>query len=109
MSRYREIADALAREIRRGEYAPGAALPSEAELMGRFGTSRNTARRAIDALRREGLAITLRGRGSYVAARHAATALAEDLAELRGRERPEAQDHAEAAELYARGWRRIGP
>ena len=44
------IHDTLAGEIGGGRYAPGAKLPTEAELAQRFGVNRHTVRRALAAL-----------------------------------------------------------
>ncbi|MFD0657147.1 GntR family transcriptional regulator [Thermocatellispora tengchongensis] len=46
--------------------SPGAALPSEPELVRRYGVSRPTVRKAIDTLVTDGLAYVMRGRGSFV-------------------------------------------
>jgi DNA-binding GntR family transcriptional regulator len=35
--------------------------------MGEYGISRDTVRKAMDVLREEGLAVTVQGKGSYVA------------------------------------------
>ena len=50
------IADAL----------PGAAAPSERDLVGRFGVARMTVRQALDALVAEGLLERVPGRGTFV-------------------------------------------
>ena len=42
-------------KILSGEFAPDSLLPSEAQLMARYGVSRPTVRNAISALRAEGL------------------------------------------------------
>ena len=62
--RYLDIAQEL-----RGRIAAGAAgaLPSEADLAQEFGASRVTVRRALDALRDEGLVTSRRGAGWFVA------------------------------------------
>lgn len=51
---YRRIADELRRDIAEGRLAPGASLPTEHELIRRFGVSRGTVRQARAALRAEG-------------------------------------------------------
>ncbi|HHB81205.1 MAG TPA: GntR family transcriptional regulator, partial [Aliiroseovarius sp.] len=43
---WKAIAETLAAEIARGHYAPGAKLPTEAQLARRFGVNRHTVRRA---------------------------------------------------------------
>lgn len=62
----RQIADALAAEISAGTLAPGERLPSETTLVQRFGVAKQTARAAVALLRRDGLAYSLPGRGSFV-------------------------------------------
>ncbi|MFZ5852974.1 MAG: GntR family transcriptional regulator [Chloroflexota bacterium] len=51
---HRLISDELAREVALGQPAIGEALPSESELMVRFGVSRGTIRQALAALRADG-------------------------------------------------------
>jgi DNA-binding GntR family transcriptional regulator len=64
---YRQIAAILQRRIESGQYAPDTRIPTESELMEMFEVARSTARRAIAALREEGLIYTVPQRGSYVA------------------------------------------
>lgn len=58
------------RDIRRridvGEFAPGSRIPSEAELVARYGVSRVTVRRAIEALGSDGYVHSRRGSGTFV-------------------------------------------
>jgi DNA-binding GntR family transcriptional regulator len=63
---YRQIAGILRRRIESGQYPPDARIPTESELMDAFEVARTTARRAIAALREEGLIYTVPQRGSYV-------------------------------------------
>lgn len=63
---YRQIAAAIRRRIESGEYAPGARIPTESELVERFEVARTTARRAVKLLREEGLVRTVPQRGTYV-------------------------------------------
>lgn len=49
--------------------APGAATPSERDLVDRFGVARMTVRQALDALVGEGVLVRHPGRGTFVAAR----------------------------------------
>jgi GntR family transcriptional regulator len=60
-----QIATALRREIEDGAYEPTGKLPSEAELMQRFGVSRVTARLAVGRLEDDGLIERRQGKGSY--------------------------------------------
>lgn len=60
-------------DIRGGRLGPGARLPTEQELTARMGVSRAVVREAIAALKADGLVVTRRGSGAYVAATPAAT------------------------------------
>ncbi len=62
--RYLDVADALRARIAAGNVGP---LPSEAELCGEFDVSRVTVRRALEALRDEGLVTSRQGAGWFVA------------------------------------------
>lgn len=64
--KYLAIRDWLVDRIARGEVARGAQLPSEHDLMARFGVSRVTARQALDELRSLGLVESRRGKGHFV-------------------------------------------
>lgn len=63
---YQQLAALLRQQINSGELSPGDRMPTEAELSGRFDTSRNTVRLAFDVLRNEGLITSQQGRGSFV-------------------------------------------
>lgn len=65
----RQIAADLSEAIRTGALAPGALLPSERELIERYGTSKSTASKAIALLQAEGLVTTEFGRGTFVRSR----------------------------------------
>lgn len=60
------MADELGEAIRRGDFRPANKLPSERELVQRYGTAPQTARQAIAQLKAEGLVIGFPGRGTYV-------------------------------------------
>lgn len=64
---WRQIQQALEAEIAGGAHAPGARLPTEAELSARFGVNRHTVRRAMEELEGRGLVRIEQGRGSFVA------------------------------------------
>ncbi|MGM0585800.1 MAG: phosphonate metabolism transcriptional regulator PhnF [Pseudomonadota bacterium] len=68
---WKQIRDALAGEIREGRWRAGDRLPSESALSARFGVNRHTLRRAMAALREEGLVHVRRGAGATVT--HATT------------------------------------
>ncbi len=63
---YLQISEILRNQIKAGAYCPGDLLPSENDLLDRFPVSRNTAQRAIEDLVRDGLAIRIQGKGTYV-------------------------------------------
>src|SRR5690606_20172913 len=60
----------------------GTLMPSEAELVERFGVSRITAKRALDDLAAEGLVARRRGRGTMVTHRYRPRALQAPLGSL---------------------------
>jgi GntR family transcriptional regulator len=64
---YHQLYDLLRSAILRGDWGPGAILPSESELLDRHQVSRATVRQALEALVQEGLIYRQRGRGSFVA------------------------------------------
>lgn len=66
--RYLDVADELRARLADGAYGPGGALPSEADLGADHGVSRVTVRRALEALRSEGLVTSRRGSGWFAAA-----------------------------------------
>lgn len=65
--RYREIADDLRGRIDDGAFTAGRLLPSEAELSGAYNVSRVTIRKALEALRSDGLVDSRQGFGWFVA------------------------------------------
>ncbi len=60
------VAATLIAEIEAGTYGAGDPIPSDPELVRRFGVARETARRAVGVLRDRGLVETVWGRGSFV-------------------------------------------
>jgi len=64
--KYRQILEKLQNEISSGRYKPGKRLPSEAELVRRFGASRMTVFRAMHELQAMGLVTRRVGSGTYV-------------------------------------------
>ena len=67
--------------ISAGNYSPGDRLPAERELIGSLGMSRNTLRKALDALERDGAIWRHVGKGTFVAA-HGGTSNTGSLADL---------------------------
>jgi GntR family transcriptional regulator len=65
--RYQAIADALRSRITSGDIPPGRLLPSESELSKEHDASRVTVRKALDALREQGLIDSRQGFGWFVA------------------------------------------
>ncbi|NJP64792.1 GntR family transcriptional regulator [Streptomyces spiramenti] len=63
---YLQIADDLAEQIRTGTLSAGDKLPSESELMKRYGVVAGTTRRAVAELRSLDLAETHHGKGTFV-------------------------------------------
>jgi DNA-binding FadR family transcriptional regulator len=63
---YRQIADQVAGLIARGEFPPGARLPTERELAQLLGVSRPSVREGLIALEVEGLVDVRVGSGIYV-------------------------------------------
>ncbi|GAA2227971.1 GntR family transcriptional regulator [Herbiconiux moechotypicola] len=61
-----QLAGLLRTAITAGELRPDQALPSEAELMGRFGISRTVVREALAELVRTGMIYKVRAKGSFV-------------------------------------------
>ena len=61
--------DALTEFIRAGGYAPGDRLPAERELIFNLGMTRNTLRRALEALENDGAIWRHVGKGTFVAAK----------------------------------------
>ena len=59
------IYDNLKKEIARGDYEPGARLPTEAELSRAYGVQRDTARSALKKLAEDGLIVKQSGKDSY--------------------------------------------
>ena len=65
-ARYRQVADALRNAIKRGEYPPGSALPSQPDLARQYNLNQTSINRAIALLRAEGLVRVEHGRGAFV-------------------------------------------
>lgn len=63
----RQLTDVLRSQIARGDFEPGAKIPSERELCEFYGISRTTVRAAVMSLVFEGLLVRHAGDGTYVA------------------------------------------
>lgn len=64
---YARVKDYLKQGLATGHWPPGALMPSEAELVARFGVSRMTVTRALRELQNEGLVTRVQGLGTYAA------------------------------------------
>ena len=64
---WRRIVEAVEQDITAGTLAPGARLPTEAQMSAQFAVNRHTVRRALEELSRNGLVRVEQGRGSFVA------------------------------------------
>jgi DNA-binding transcriptional regulator YhcF (GntR family) len=64
-----ELERLIEQRIRRGEYPPGARLPTVRELALSIGINKNTVVRAYQALERKGYLELIRGRGAFVSER----------------------------------------
>jgi len=65
LPKYLQIVESLRSGLQAGRYKDGARLPSEAELVRRFGVSRMTVVKAMQQLQQEGLLVRRAGSGSY--------------------------------------------
>ena len=65
--KYTDILEKVQEDIRSGRYIPGQRLPSETELVRRYGASRMTVFRAMHELQNMGLVVRRVGSGTFVA------------------------------------------
>lgn len=106
-SPYAKVKHYLKQELTRGRWPPGALMPSEAELVARFGVSRMTVNRALRELANEGFVERVQGVGTFAAQLHriSSTLTIRDLheeIEERGH-RHEAEVHLVRAERASAG------
>ena len=80
---YAQVKDYLKQGLAESRWPPGALMPSESELVARFGVSRMTVTRALRELQSEGLVTRAQGLGTYAAhlAQVASTLTIRDLHE----------------------------
>lgn len=96
--------EAIRTEIAQGRLPPGARVPSEHELVRRFGVARMTANRALKELAAEGLIVRTAGSGTYVADRkleHSALVVPDIAQEIRASGRSYRGEVLTAEELAA--------
>lgn len=92
---YARVKAYLKQELASGIWPPGTMIPSEAELVVRFGVSRMTASRAVRELQAEGLLDRVQGVGTFVAQPYRASStltirdLHDEIAARGGRHRVE--------------------
>ena len=67
---YARVKQHLKEELAAGRFPPGALMPSETELVARFGVSRMTVNRALRELQAEGLVERVQGVGTFAAQLH---------------------------------------
>lgn len=66
LPRYQQLRDDLVRRIAAGEWAPGEAIHTEAELSATYEVSTGTLRKAVDLLVAEGVLTRSQGKGTFV-------------------------------------------
>lgn len=64
---YQQVKEYIARQIQSGAWQPGDRVPSEQELVNRFGVSRMTVNRALRELQEQGRVVRVAGVGTFVA------------------------------------------
>lgn len=94
---YAQVKQYLKDELSQGRWPPGALMPSEAELVARFGVSRMTVNRALRELQSEGLVDRVQGVGTFAAQlnRVSSTLTIRDL-----QEEVEARGHQHEARVH---------
>jgi GntR family transcriptional regulator len=68
--KYFRIAREITARIQKGELRAGAVVPSENEIIERYGVSNTTARKALHEMEKAGWVKRLRGRGTFVSQTH---------------------------------------
>jgi GntR family transcriptional regulator, histidine utilization repressor len=103
---YARVKQFLKEELAQGRWLPGALMPSDAELVARFGVSRMTVTRALRELQAEGLVERLQGVGTFAAHlyRVSSTLTIRDL-----HEEIVARGHRHEAEVHVRREERAAP
>ncbi|MEJ2559170.1 MAG: GntR family transcriptional regulator [Anaerolineae bacterium] len=76
---YVQLCDLIRKQMTTEGLQVGSPMPSETELMAKYGVSRTTVRLAVDRLVRAGMAVRVQGKGTFVAA----PAIKQELVSLR--------------------------
>jgi len=63
---YVQVAEHIAARIEAGELAGGQRMPPERDVATEYGVAYNTIRKSMEILRKQGLIVTMHGRGTYV-------------------------------------------
>lgn len=82
ISLYLNLKDDIVSRILDGTYRVGGQLPTEQELCRTHGLSRVTVRKALEALKQDGLLTSVQGQGTLVSSRHGGYASSMDLIAL---------------------------
>lgn len=84
ITRYLQLYSILSQALADGEYKSARTLPSEPELVARYGVSRTTVRRALALLEQEGRIVRRRGSGTFAKTSRVHSSLAFDAEMLYG-------------------------
>ena len=66
LPKYYRISQEIVRRIQQGDLQPGMQVPSENQIIDRYGVSNTTARKALMEIERSGWAVRIKGRGTFV-------------------------------------------
>lgn len=97
-----EVLDRLQQMLQRGEFGPGDSMPSERELMERFGVGRPAIREALQTLANMGLIVISHGERAKVSALSARTAIrqVDAVARMLLSSSPGALEHLKSARRF---------
>lgn len=65
---YKQLVNRIRQEIEAGNYSVGSRIPTEQEIIEKYGVSRITVRKAVSVLTEEGLLVKKQGQGTFVSA-----------------------------------------
>jgi GntR family transcriptional regulator len=66
LPKYYAISQEIIRSIKEGELLPGMQVPSENQIIERYGVSNTTARKALQEIEKTGWGIKIKGKGTFV-------------------------------------------